>query len=46
MLFKLLAIVLAGLLAGCTLQPSCYETPRNMRCMSGPELSRELETGQ
>jgi type IV pilus biogenesis protein CpaD/CtpE len=42
---KLLAVILAGLLAGCTSQPSCYETPRNMRCMSGPELSRALNDG-
>ncbi|WP_281034944.1 hypothetical protein [Mesorhizobium sp. M4A.F.Ca.ET.020.02.1.1] len=41
---KLLAVILAGLMAGCTSQPSCSETPRNMRCMSGPELTRELET--
>ncbi|WP_292131456.1 hypothetical protein [Mesorhizobium sp.] len=42
MVSKLLAVILAGLLAGCTSQPSCYETPRNMRCMSGPQLEREL----
>lgn len=40
---KFLAFILAGLLIGCTSQPSCYETPRNMRCMSGPELQRELQ---
>ncbi|MDX8492904.1 hypothetical protein RFN29_15100 [Mesorhizobium sp. VK22B] len=38
----ILAVILAGLLAGCTSQPSCYETPRNMRCMSGLQLEREL----
>ncbi|WP_281034894.1 hypothetical protein [Mesorhizobium waimense] len=42
MAHKLIAIALALLLAACTSQPSCYETPRNMRCMSGDELERAL----
>lgn len=36
------ALICLLVLVGCTSQPSCYDNPRNMRCMSGPELSRAL----
>jgi hypothetical protein len=40
---KFLAVILAGMiLAACSSVPSCRDDPRNMRCMSGPELQREL----
>lgn len=40
MKFLLLAAVLS--IAACTTQPSCRDTPRNMRCMSGDQLERAL----
>lgn len=38
----LLCVLAIMAFSGCTSQPSCYEMPHNMRCMTAPDLEREL----
>jgi hypothetical protein len=38
----LIAILIVGTFYGCTSQPSCYENPRNMSCMTADQLKKEL----